>query len=354
MKKFASILLALVLLALLPMQVLADEPDVPAAPTITSQTKQQDPFFGETATLTVSATCEEGAALSYQWYVADTEDESQLRAIDGATAASYSLTALLDSIGKTQYYRVSVYAVKDGEKSEPTNSAFIRVTVHSLGDSIEILQKPNKCNYVQGEKLDLTGLLVRIYTENGYFESKDGEGLKITTEPLTTVGTQRIAIFYGNMEPTYFDVTVTAPEKHEHSFPNGWVITSQATCKEEGIRVRECECGYTERESIPKTEHHWDQGQKKDGFTVYTCTVCGETRKEGSGSVTLPTASSEQPTQEPESEESTQPTQPTQPEQQGTTVEFRSPWKTVAILIAALLVCGIAAVSVLMLIRKRK
>ena len=117
------------------------------------------------------------------------------------------------------------------------------------------------------------------------------------------------------------------------------------------MRVRECECGYTEREAIPKTEHHWDKGQKKDGYTVYTCTVCGETRKEGSGTVTLPTASTEQPTQESEVAESTQPTDSTQ---QGTKVEFRSPWKTAAILIAALLVCGIAAVAVLMVIHKRK
>ena len=115
--------------------------------------------------------------------------------------------------------------------------------------------------------------------------------------------------------------------------------------------MRECECGYTEREAIPKTEHHWDKGQKKDGYTVYTCTVCGETRKEGSGTVTLPTASTEQPTQESEVAESTQPSDSSQ---QGTKVEFRSPWKTAAILIAALLVCGIAAVAVLMVIHKRK
>lgn len=351
MKKFASILLALLLLAAIPMQALADEVVAPEAPVIVSESQDQDPFYGESVTLTVNATCEEGAELTYQWHVADAKDMALLRAIEGAEGNSYTVSASAQDIGKTKYYCLYVWSNAGGVQTGPVYSRLIRVTVHSVGDSIEILQKPTKLEYTQGETLDLTGLRVRIYTADGYFDSEDGENLEITKEPLTTVGKQRIAVGYGDVEPDFFTVTVRAPEKHEHSFPDGWVIVSQATCKEEGLRVRECECGYTEREAIPKTEHHWDKGQKKDGYTVYTCTVCGETRKEGSGTVTLPTASTEQPTQESEVAESTQPTDSSQ---QGTKVEFRLPWKTAAILIAALLVCGIAAVAVLMVIHKRK
>ena len=359
MRKIVSILLALLLLAALAFQTLAVEVVSPDAPVIVSEPEDQTPYFDQLVTLTVNATCEVGAELTYQWYVADAPEEGRLRIIEGAESNSYTLAFTEDDIGATKYYRLAIYANAGGVKSEMTASRYICVTVKSVGYKIAILQKPTKLEYTQGETLDLTGLRVRIFTENdSYFDSVDGEGLEITKEPLTTVGQQKIAIYYGVLEPEFFTVTVRAPEKHEHSFPEGWVITTQATCKEEGIRVRECECGYTEREAIPKTEHHWDQGQKKDGFTVYTCTVCGETRKEGTGAVTLPTASPEQTkpqeSETGESEQPTEPTQPTQSDHQSTTVAFRSPWKTAAILIAALLVCGIAAVAVLMVIRSRK
>lgn len=60
---------------------------------------------------------------------------------------------------------------------------------------------------------------------------------------------------------------------HKHTFGD-WTVETEATCTEEGLRVRECECGEKEEEAIPTIAHtfawaydaveHWK-----------ACTVCG-------------------------------------------------------------------------------
>ncbi len=60
---------------------------------------------------------------------------------------------------------------------------------------------------------------------------------------------------------------------HKHTFGD-WTVEKEATCTEEGLRVRECECGEKEEEAIPTIAHtfawaydaveHWK-----------ACTVCG-------------------------------------------------------------------------------
>ena len=63
---------------------------------------------------------------------------------------------------------------------------------------------------------------------------------------------------------------------HTHTFGD-WKITKQATCKEEGERVRSCECGEIQTEKIELTDHKW----KSATFTSpKICTVCNA--KEGS------------------------------------------------------------------------
>ena len=47
---------------------------------------------------------------------------------------------------------------------------------------------------------------------------------------------------------------------HAHKF-GSWMVTTQATCTEDGIKTRECDCGYTERAAIPASGHKWDEGK---------------------------------------------------------------------------------------------
>lgn len=76
---------------------------------------------------------------------------------------------------------------------------------------VEVLQAPDKVDYYSGETLDLTGLKVRVTNPDGTsFESQNGDKLTITTEPLVTLGEQKIKVAYGEA----FDIfIVTVQEK---------------------------------------------------------------------------------------------------------------------------------------------
>ena len=67
---------------------------------------------------------------------------------------------------------------------------------------------------------------------------------------------------------------------HTHSFSE-WMVTAKPTCTEEGIKVRECDCGVTERAGVPAVGHSWDAGTitkkptaESDGEKTYICLVC--------------------------------------------------------------------------------
>lgn len=54
----------------------------------------------------------------------------------------------------------------------------------------------------------------------------------------------------------YFENTTA----HIHSFCE-WMVITEPTCTEIGIKVRECDCGVTERAEVPATGHNWDSGK---------------------------------------------------------------------------------------------
>ena len=73
---------------------------------------------------------------------------------------------------------------------------------------------------------------------------------------------------------------------HTHSFGQ-WMVTTEPTCTEEGIKTRECDCGVTERAAVPAVGHSWDAGRitreptaEADGVKTYTCLVCKATKTE--------------------------------------------------------------------------
>ena len=73
--------------------------------------------------------------------------------------------------------------------------------------SLEIMEVPNKLTYTAGEKLDMTGLWVRIYTPDGFIDSYDGKYLTYSNRELTTVGEQKIKLTYEDAFE-FFIVTV--------------------------------------------------------------------------------------------------------------------------------------------------
>ena len=258
----------------------------PQEPTIESQMPDCYVVLGEhVLTLYTDATSPDGGMLEYQWYSTTVNDIATIRAIDEATGGTYTPP---QKVG-VMYYCYAVWNIKSGLRSAPVYSRLIRVEYAEAEgeptvDSIEILSTPDKVVYTSGECLDLTGLKVRVWTSEGYFDSLNGDKLEITKNPLVTVGEQKIKVTYQGVSD-FFIVTVKAAA-HTHSFGE-WMIVTNPTCTETGIKARECDCGYTERSEVAAAGHQWDGGKvtkeptkDSDGERTFTCTVCKKTKTE--------------------------------------------------------------------------
>ncbi len=234
-------------------------------------------------TLYTDAISPDGGTLEYQWYSTTINDIATIRAIDEETGGTFTPPQTVGVV----YYCYAVLNNKSGLRSNPVYSRLIRVEYaegEPTVESIEILSTPDKVVYTSGERLDLTGLKVRIWMSDGYIDSVNGDQLEITTNPLVTVGEQKIKVTYRGVSD-FFIVTVEAAP-HTHSFGE-WMIVTNLTCTEAGIRVRECDCGHTERSEVAATGHQWDGGkvtkeptENSDGERTFTCTVCKKTRTE--------------------------------------------------------------------------
>ncbi len=86
----------------------------------------------------------------------------------------------------------------------------VNPTVHK----IEIIESPRKTEYKQGDKLDLTGLVVvGVYTTGEQVVITDYEISGATQgEELTEVGNKTITIKYGDLQPVSFVITVKEKE----------------------------------------------------------------------------------------------------------------------------------------------
>lgn len=147
---------------------------------------------------------------------------------------------------------------------------------------------------------------------------------------------------------------------HIHSFGQ-WMVTTEPTCEESGIKTRECDCGVTERAEVPALGHHWDAGtitreptSKADGEKTYSCLVCKATMTEpvkysgspeGDDDEKSSIAPDKSTSTEPKGdlESNTEPTSPVESE------KSPFPWWIVAVIAAVVIGGGILAI---VLIRK--
>ena len=65
---------------------------------------------------------------------------------------------------------------------------------------------------------------------------------------------------------------LSACSSHEHSFGE-WSVSKNATCTEDGVKVRYCDCGEKQSESIPYLSHN----EVVDEAVAPTCTETGLT-----------------------------------------------------------------------------
>ena len=253
-------------------------------PTIEAQMPDCYGIVGESAImLFTNAASPDGGTLEYQWYSTTVNDIATIQAIDNETGTTFVPPQQVGVV----YYCYAVWNIKSSTKSNPVYSRLIRVEYTenkpTVG-SIEILSTPDKVVYTSGERLDLTGLKVRIWTSEGYIDSVNGDKLEITKNPLITVGEQKIKVAYGDAFDIFIVTVKAAP--HTHSFGE-WMATTEPSCTDPGIQTRECDCGQTERAEIPATGHQWDEGkvtkepsETSDGERIFTCTVCKATETE--------------------------------------------------------------------------
>ena len=221
---------------------------------------------GNSLILFTNASSQDGGTLEYQWYSTSVGEISTIRAIDGETEKTFRVPEILG----VRWYCYAVWNTSpSGLKSSPVYSRLIRVEFYEKEEySVEIVETPKKLEYTSGERLDLTGLKVRVYTPDGFFDSVNGEKLQITDKALVTTGEQKIKVAYGDAFDVFY---VTVLPAHTHKYGE-WTVTEKPTCTSPGIQVRECDCGDTQRASVPATGHKYGEWMITE---KPTCTTTG-------------------------------------------------------------------------------
>ena len=169
------------------------------------------------------------------------------------------------------------------------NMAMIRAIDYAEGDSYQVPEELGVKWYcyaawnVAGgaESAPAYSRLIRVeFYENSPAHTHSFGQWMVTTEPTCTES---------GIKTRECDCGVTeraeAPAKG-HNFGQ-WMVTTKPTCTEEGIKTRECDCGVTERAAVPAVGHSWDAGTitreptaEADGVKTYTCLVCKATKTE--------------------------------------------------------------------------
>jgi len=254
--------------------------------------------------LRVEACSYDNGYLGYQWYISYSGNYNELFPIEGACSNAYTPEQILGTV----YYCAGAYNVSGNVCSEEVYSSIVPVTYAGIA----ITGAPYKLNYTVGSPVDLSGLAVTVYDGySGSWQSYDGSGLSVYPSVLNSVGQIPVEVSYnGSSDVFYVNVgngtgktnnttknadgalttadgeVVAADGSHIHSFGE-WEVTKPATCVTTGIETRTCECGETETQEIPRTDHTWDEGvvtkeatETSNGAKLYTCTICKANKSE--------------------------------------------------------------------------
>ncbi len=167
----------------------------------------------------------------YDITIEEEKEQYTLELMDGPAKYTYTLGETFDPAGmwvriytpdgyldsrngdKLTYYQEPLLNTGDRKikLSYGDSFTFVYITVEAPKEPIvQLLEAPNKVEYNSGETLDLTGLKVRVIKTDGtWFDSQNGDQLKITTRPLVTVGEQKIKVAYGDS----FDIFIVTVRK---------------------------------------------------------------------------------------------------------------------------------------------
>ena len=113
------------------------------------------------------------------------------------------------------WYVVIMVTPEAGEDYANTSEFEFYVVEDGPDYTIEIIELPKKLTYYQGEKLDMTGLKVRIWTPDGYIDSKDGKYLTYYQGTLDNLSERKINLKYEDAKEPIYVTVIEAPKPTE-------------------------------------------------------------------------------------------------------------------------------------------
>lgn len=219
---------------------------LPAAPEV-SVSSAVSASLGDNVTVSVSVNASAGCSISYQWYANSSESNSGGTALSCENSSSLKVST--SEIG-TKYY----YCVVNSEYSGVTRtvtSGVIPVTVDKESiSSISIASLPTRRSYTVGEKLDTSGLILKI-TYVGGREEEISSGFSVNVSELKTACTQLVKVSYEGYTCS-FEVDVSEPEEIIDSIsivskPSVTVYNAGDTLNTSGLKIRVfSNLGYTD------------------------------------------------------------------------------------------------------------
>ena len=120
MKRLIPVIIAMILILSAAPVAFAAEPQQPV---MNGEMPDCYQYTGEEITLWCYAEVADGGTLTYQWYVSDTPEMPNIRAIDGAVNSTYSFSREQPYVA---YYCCGVWNEVGGVKSQPTYTRLIR------------------------------------------------------------------------------------------------------------------------------------------------------------------------------------------------------------------------------------
>lgn len=189
---------------------------------------------------------------------------------------------------KAGFWHVVIMVTPEaGENYANTKEFEITITEGAEEYTLELMEEPDKWAYTMGEYFDPTGMRIRIYTPDGFIDSRNGDKLTYYQEALLNIGDRKIKISYGDSF-TFVYITVKAPKETVVQLlkaPNKVEYHSGETLDLTGLKVRVIKTDGTyfdsqngEQLSVP-TQPLTTPGEQKikvaygDSFDIFIVTV---------------------------------------------------------------------------------
>ncbi len=259
-----------------------------------------------------------------------------LSSVDLSTPDTYEVTGVVQSISanKDAWVGKDGSTAYDAEDKELYSSRAIEVTAQvnvtaaaeptePEGNVTELTleSKPAKLEYVQGEELDLSGLVLNALYENGYTAQIQAEddGIKVSGYDAQKTGDQTVTVSFGGQSVTF---TVTVAEKEKPGIEFTGITIANLPDKTEYVQGEELDLT-----GIIVEAHYSDTSviklqEGENGYTVsgYDAQKTGEqtitiSYNGDSVTFTVNVKAKDEPQQPTDPENPQQPTDPENPQQ---------------------------------------